>query len=52
MTDKIIIREADIADITLLSSIIRNSYQTVAVRFGLTPENCPKHPSNCYALIT
>jgi N-acetylglutamate synthase-like GNAT family acetyltransferase len=47
MTDKITIREANIADITLLSSIIRNSYQNVAERFGLTPENCLKHPSNC-----
>ncbi len=47
MTDKITIQEANIADITLLSSIIRNSYQDVAERFGLTLENCPKHPSNC-----
>jgi GNAT superfamily N-acetyltransferase len=34
-------------DTPLLSEIIRNSYITVARRFNLTAENCPKHPSNC-----
>ena len=34
-------------DTLLLSEIIRNSYGTVAERFNLTPDNCPKHPSNC-----
>lgn len=34
-------------DIALLSEIIRDSYSTVAARFNLTPDNCPKHPSNC-----
>ena len=43
----IAIRKANSADITLLSSIIRKSFRDVAVKFGLTPENCPKHPSNC-----
>lgn len=41
------IRKANSADITLLSSIIRKSFRDVAVKFGLTRENCPKHPSNC-----
>ncbi|MEJ2099345.1 MAG: GNAT family N-acetyltransferase [Desulfobacterales bacterium] len=41
------IRKANSADIALLSSIIRKSFRDVAVKFGLTPENCPKHPSNC-----
>jgi GNAT superfamily N-acetyltransferase len=41
------IRRADSGDIPLLTGIIRRSFQTVAERFGLTPENCPKHPSNC-----
>ena len=41
------IRRAGSEDIVLLSEIIRNSYRTVAERFGLTPDNCPKHPSNC-----
>lgn len=41
------IRQAGIGDIPLLTGIIRRSFQDVAGRFGLTPENCPKHPSNC-----
>jgi diamine N-acetyltransferase len=40
-------RKADTADITLLSRLIRDSHQDVAERFCLTPDNCPKHPSNC-----
>lgn len=35
------------ADVTLLSNLIRESFRDVAERFGLTPANCPKHPSNC-----
>jgi ribosomal protein S18 acetylase RimI-like enzyme len=31
----------------LLAGIIRASFRDVADRFGLTPENTPKHPSNC-----
>lgn len=31
----------------LLSRLIRRSFKDVAERFGLTPKNCPKHPSNC-----
>lgn len=28
---------------------MRDSFRTVAERFGLTAENCPRHPSNCTA---
>jgi N-acetylglutamate synthase-like GNAT family acetyltransferase len=41
------IRQATISDAESLSKIIRDSYQTVADRFGLNKSNCPKHPSNC-----
>lgn len=37
------IREALPADAGLLASLIREP----AARFGLTPDNCPTHPSNC-----
>ncbi len=40
------IREADSADVSLISGLIRESFRDVARRFGLTLENCPKHPSN------
>jgi N-acetylglutamate synthase-like GNAT family acetyltransferase len=38
--------QATEADIDLLSRLIRDSFADVANRFKLTPENCPKHPSN------
>lgn len=41
------IRNATESDIPRLAAIIRNSHRDVAERFGLTPENCPTHPSNC-----
>lgn len=41
------IREADSTDISLLSSLVSECFQDVAARFGLTTENCPKHPSHC-----
>lgn len=41
------IREATPDDTAILSEIIRRSFRDVADRFGLTPENCPTHPSNC-----
>ena len=47
MADEVSIREAHWADIVLLSTLIRSSFSDVAGRFGLTPQNCPKHPSNC-----
>ena len=43
------IREASDVDILGLVEIIRTAFQDVAVRFGLTEQNCPKHPSNCLA---
>ena len=42
-----LIKEASNKDSTLITDLIRKSYQDVADRFGLTFENCPKHPSNC-----
>ena len=43
------IRSARSSDIPLLAGLIREGFQDVAERFGLTPENCPRHPSNCTA---
>jgi N-acetylglutamate synthase-like GNAT family acetyltransferase len=43
----IVIREASGEDVVLLTSLIRKSFSDVAVRFGLTPDNCPTHPSFC-----
>lgn len=36
-------------DIDILTEVIRISFRDVAERFDLTPENCPRHPSNCTA---
>jgi N-acetylglutamate synthase-like GNAT family acetyltransferase len=47
MRTKYSIRNATREDITVLAETIRKSFRDVADRFGLTPENCPKHPSNC-----
>jgi N-acetylglutamate synthase-like GNAT family acetyltransferase len=44
------IRVATASDIPGLVEIIRTSFQDVALRFGLTEEKCPKHPSNCQAV--
>lgn len=41
------IRKAHFNETGLVSSLIRDSFRDVAVRFGLTRENCPKHPSQC-----
>ena len=43
----IVIREASGEDIHLLTALIRESFRDVAVRFDLTPDNCPTHPSFC-----
>ncbi len=43
------IRKCDREDIGVLVKTIRDSFQTVAERFGLTRENSPRHPSNCTA---
>jgi len=40
------IREADSGEIPALSDLIRDAFRDVAETFGLTRENCPKHPSN------
>lgn len=40
------IRTAHPDDTDLLCRLIRDSFRDVAERFSLTPENCPKHPSN------
>lgn len=39
------IRPASANDIQMTVSIIRRACATVAKRFGLTPENCPKNPA-------
>ena len=49
MKSAIKIRDATAKDVELLADIIRKSFRDVAIRFSLTPENCPKHPSNCTA---
>lgn len=41
------IRPAAAGDAPLLADLIRQAFADVARRFGLTPHNCPKHPSNC-----
>ena len=43
----ITIREATSEDILLLTILIRHSFRDIAEQFGLTPDNCPNHPSNC-----
>ncbi len=43
------IRTCDREDIGVLVKTIRDSFETVAERFGLNRENSPRHPSNCTA---
>lgn len=43
------IRKAEPRDAARLADLIRTSFRDVALRFGLTPENAPTHPSNCTA---
>ncbi len=47
MTDHTRIIRAGLSDVPALAGLIRDAYRDVAQRFDLTPENCPKHPSNC-----
>ena len=47
MADQTQIIRAGLGDAPLLAGLIRDAYRDVAKRFNLTPENCPKHPSNC-----
>lgn len=41
------IRNATESDAGCLAAILREASRDVAESFGLTPENCHKHPSNC-----
>lgn len=41
------IREATAHDAATVAALISASNRDVAARFGLTLENCPKHPSFC-----
>jgi ribosomal protein S18 acetylase RimI-like enzyme len=41
------IRDATGEDAEVVARVIRTSFRDVALRFGLTPENAPTHPSNC-----
>jgi ribosomal protein S18 acetylase RimI-like enzyme len=43
------IRKCAPEDVDILAETIRGSFRDVAERFGLTEENCPRHPSNCKA---
>lgn len=43
----LVIVQAVQGDTDRLAELIRRSFADVAGRFGLTPQNCPKHPSNC-----
>jgi len=43
------IKPADRSDASTLGTLIRDSFLDVAVKFGLTPQNSPTHPSNCTA---
>jgi len=47
MKQAITIRDAEPQDTESIAGIIRRSFRDVAVRFSLTQDNCPKHPSNC-----
>ena len=47
MTDQTQIIKAGLGDVPVLTGLICDAYRDVAQRFNLTPENCPKHPSNC-----
>ena len=47
MKTRVMIKTASLDDVAILSGLVRDSYCDVAQRFGLTPENCPRHPSNC-----
>jgi len=43
------IRACTRQDVGILATTIRGAFLDVAERFGLTEENCPRHPSNCRA---
>ncbi|PKN39192.1 MAG: GNAT family N-acetyltransferase [Deltaproteobacteria bacterium HGW-Deltaproteobacteria-2] len=41
------IRTCTQEDTGILTETIRKAFRDVAERFGLTPDNAPRHPSNC-----
>ncbi len=43
---RFLIRKAEPRDEKTLADLIRVSFRNVAIRYSLTPLNCPKHPSN------
>ena len=45
--NKLTIKKAGREATPLLAALIQRAYKDVAERFGLTTNNCPKHPSNC-----
>lgn len=47
MKAEVVIKSAGTTEVAILSGLVRDAYRNVAQRFGLTPHNCPKHPSNC-----
>jgi len=47
LTNDLTIVRTTVEDAVRLAEIIGCSFADVAVRFDLTPQNCPKHPSNC-----
>jgi ribosomal protein S18 acetylase RimI-like enzyme len=47
VSDNCAIRRACPDDAPLVAEVIRRSFAGPARRFGLTPENCPTHASNC-----
>jgi GNAT superfamily N-acetyltransferase len=44
---EVFIRGAGEGEAAVVAGVIRQSFEPVAEMFGLTAENCPKHPSNC-----
>jgi diamine N-acetyltransferase len=47
LMDEILIRKAESREAAILADLIAGSHLDVAQKFNLTPQNCPKHPSNC-----
>ena len=42
-----LIREAGAQDLATIAQLVSESNKDVAVTFGLTADNCPRHPSLC-----
>jgi N-acetylglutamate synthase-like GNAT family acetyltransferase len=45
--DTMVIRDANEADVSILVTLLRESFRDVAERFGLTVDNCPKNLAFC-----